>query len=158
MFIDETILTNFELLTKPELLTNPETLVLGMVIIFLVLLLLFFIKYFRGDWINLIQIPSRIPPQGFKFAVLGVSSILSHNTLFPKITFYDDHFEYRILLKQKIFYSQIKKLTAKKYLIMPKDIIVYFNNNSRLWITPGKEENVLELLRFFKNKNNLIQV
>ena len=136
-----------------ELLLDSDTIVLIFVLCTYALIFPFFIWYFRGNWIKRIRIPSHLPKEGLAFQILGVSSLLCHNSLFPKIMLFENYFEYRIIFKKKVNYSEINRIETKKYSIMPKNIIIYLKDGKRLWLTIGKEENLNELIAFFGKRS-----
>ena len=89
------------------------------------------------------------------FQLVSVSTMLSHNSLFPKIKLFEEYFEYRILIKKKIFYTNIEHIAVENKSFMPKSVVITTKNGKRLWLTPGKEENFNELHRFFNEKTGL---
>ncbi|MEI7961670.1 MAG: hypothetical protein WCI04_05025 [archaeon] len=139
-----------------EQFIESDTFAIILVICIFAGIIIFFKWYFGGKWVNKIRIPTHLPKEGFLVQLVGVSSLLSHNSLFPKIKLFENYFEYRILLKKKINYSDLAKIEVIKYSIMPKDIIIYINNGGRLWLAPGNEQNLNELVKFFNAKANLL--
>lgn len=112
----------------------------------------FFWWYFSGKWIPIIRVPASFPREGMPVPILGVTSIFSHNTLFPRLRLYNDGLDYRILFKRKILFTQIQEARFVKPLIGWKRIALIEKDGNRLWFMMGNQENTKELLNLLKRK------
>ncbi len=129
-------------------------------VIAVIILIGIVILSFSPNTYRKIKIPKTIPSNGFKFRIMQTATTLTHDGLFPSVTLFQNYLKYRLVCGHKIEYKEIIEIDAKKYLLYGPTIIVktkkkgFFWKNA--WLCVGREDNALELLNFFKNKNFIL--
>jgi len=135
-----------------------EWILLGSLLIIVAIVLILVALTFRKSSYQKIKIPQKLSPIGFKFKIQQVATILTHDGLFPSITLYDKHFNYRLLTGHKVEYKDITSMKIKKYVLYRHTIVLKIKGNvwgfypRDLWISLGREDNLKELAKFFKEK------
>jgi len=108
-----------------------------------------------------IKIPDKLDRNGFQIPLLasftGIKLIplvaLSHNSLSPALTIYEDSLKYKVLKEKVVPYSDIYEVDILDT-VGTKNIRVVFKNSS--FTFSGNlfhKDNLLELLKFFERKN-----
>ena len=108
-----------------------------------------------------IKIPEKLDGNGFQIPLLasftGIKVIplvaLSHNSLSPALTVYEDSLKYKVLKEKVVPYSEIYEVDILDT-VGTKNIRILFKNSP--FTFSGNlfhKDNLLELLKFFKRRN-----
>jgi hypothetical protein len=108
-----------------------------------------------------IKIPEKLDRNGFQVPLLasftGIKRIplvaLSHNSLSPALTIYEDSLKYKVFKEKIVPYSEIYEVDILDT-IGTKNVEIVFKNS--FFTFSGNlfdKDNLLEVLKFFKRKN-----
>jgi len=108
-----------------------------------------------------IKIPEKLDRNGFRVPLLasftGIKRIslvaLSHNSLSPALTIYEDSFKYKVFKETVVPYSEIYEVDILDT-VGTKNIEIVFKHS--FFTFSGNlfhKDNLLEVLKFFKRKN-----
>ncbi len=106
------------------------------------------------------HIPDPLPITGFKLPLrasfTGIKSApllaMADNSIAPLLKLYDDHIEYRVILKGKKDYAQIERIEAVQGFGTQNVILIWRDSNFTFTGNLRQEEWLRELLRFFQRR------
>ncbi|MCD6356835.1 MAG: hypothetical protein J7L66_06060 [Anaerolineaceae bacterium] len=104
--------------------------------------------------------PKPLPFEGVEVPVLETHSgfkalapvTFFQNNIRPKLVFYEDHFEYRVIFKRKAEYREVESLRSYRSRFYNKLTIKFSHSNMFLSVILTDEKTLRKVLRFLATK------